>query len=309
MSKYFLLKEEQGGLISDGKRKLDANASKNELNVATTAKSQTVKMGLTGKTSTPSTSLKKPNSKLGKADQKQNNTSDKSLPNAISITTTSALAGAKGKIPQSTASPSTVTKKLGIALALRTPTQNGDLSNEETNSESGTRNIIVADDPSLIAGESAMSSVPVEADEEVGKHMWHKYLSSPGGVKTIISLLDSLRAATSLALGVNANHWLAFNGTVHIYTICQDLMPELDSVAIEYLIWCCLAVDGSVMLVGQQFMEWRIILYTAVSRCFDRLEYWPGLDTFSGQAISKLEKIIHFISISADPTVPSILTV
>uniref|UniRef100_A0A8C5X8S0 Uncharacterized protein n=1 Tax=Malurus cyaneus samueli TaxID=2593467 RepID=A0A8C5X8S0_9PASS len=94
-------------------------------------------------------------------------------------------------------------------------------------------------------------------------------LQNPESLQTCLNVLTSFQLIMQEALPQENLCWLIYNGTIHIYTICRQLMMRGQSAKVlEYLLWASVCMESSIPLLSVHYLTWRATLYTAVSQCY-----------------------------------------
>ena len=72
-------------------------------------------------------------------------------------------------------------------------------------------------------------------------------------------------------------YWIIFNGTVHLYTVCEPLIDlGYASSAVNFLSWSILCMERCLKLCSVKHLPWRIRLYITVCRCFESAGNWES---------------------------------
>ncbi|XP_047125139.1 cilia- and flagella-associated protein 54 isoform X2 [Hydra vulgaris] len=107
----------------------------------------------------------------------------------------------------------------------------------------------------------------------------------------IEQMLNILQLTSEKAITKSSYSWLVYNCTIHIYNICLKLlMQKLSTIAIDYLIWCCVCMESSIPLMTVKYLTWRTQLYIATSECYYILNSGVCGEEF---AIRGLQKVIE----------------
>ncbi|XP_023930113.1 cilia- and flagella-associated protein 54-like [Lingula anatina] len=117
-------------------------------------------------------------------------------------------------------------------------------------------------------------------------------LQNPESVDNCTQLLSFLRLVTQVVLPKEPLCWLVYNGTIHIYSVSRHLMSlGYSAKVLEYLLWACMCMEGSVPLLSVRYLPWRSTLYTAVCQCYYDCKAAPHAEAFARRAISKVNEL------------------
>ncbi|KAM6292902.1 cilia- and flagella-associated protein 54 [Porphyrio hochstetteri] len=117
-------------------------------------------------------------------------------------------------------------------------------------------------------------------------------LQSQESLQTLFSVLSSLRLTMQAALPQENLCWLIYNGTIHIYTICRQLMTRGHSAKVlEYLLWASICLESSIPLLSVHYLTWRATLYTAVSQCYFDCQAGIHGEVFARRGLIKIDEL------------------
>ncbi|XP_015482778.1 cilia- and flagella-associated protein 54 isoform X2 [Parus major] len=125
-------------------------------------------------------------------------------------------------------------------------------------------------------------------------------LQNRESLQTCLSVLASLRLTMQVALPQENLCWLIYNGTIHIYTICRQLMVMGQSAKVlEYLLWASICMESSIPLLSVHYLTWRATLYTAVSQCYFDCQAGIHGEIFARRGLIKIDEIKKLEDISS----------
>ena len=102
------------------------------------------------------------------------------------------------------------------------------------------------------------------------------HLRFPRSVEHVRALLRRMQAAQNLLLNAENDfqeqlYHLAFNGTVHLYTLARFLVAHGQSAhATEFLTWAALVMESIISLSTVKYLPWRVSLYALAASAFAR---------------------------------------
>jgi hypothetical protein len=104
---------------------------------------------------------------------------------------------------------------------------------------------------------------------------------------TIFELNETLRCLRLImTLQLETDHycWLVYNATIYMYSISRYMMQYgYSKQVLEYLIFCCLAMESSIPMIGIKYLPWRSTLYAITCQCYYDCKYHDD-----GEVITKL---------------------
>uniref|UniRef100_A0A8C0UUS3 Cilia and flagella associated protein 54 n=1 Tax=Cyanistes caeruleus TaxID=156563 RepID=A0A8C0UUS3_CYACU len=125
-------------------------------------------------------------------------------------------------------------------------------------------------------------------------------LQNRESLQTCLSVLASLRLTMQVALPQENLCWLIYNGTIHIYTICRQLMVMGQSAKVlEYLLWASICMESSIPLLSVHYLTWRATLYTSVSQCYFDCQAGIHGEIFARRGLIKIDEIKQLEDISS----------
>ncbi len=93
-------------------------------------------------------------------------------------------------------------------------------------------------------------------------------------ISQLCETLRCLRLIMTLQLKTEHFCWLVYNATVYVYSIGRYMMQYgLSKTVLEYLLFCCLAMESSIPLMGIKYLSWRSTLYAATCQCYYDCKY------------------------------------
>ncbi|NWV59721.1 CFA54 protein, partial [Malurus elegans] len=117
-------------------------------------------------------------------------------------------------------------------------------------------------------------------------------LQNPESLQTCLNVLTSFQLIMQEALPQENLCWLIYNGTIHIYTICRQLMMRGQSAKVlEYLLWASVCLESSIPLLSVHYLTWRATLYTAVSQCYFDCQAGIHGEIFARRGLIKIDEL------------------
>eukprot|EP00794_Sanderia_malayensis_P006315 gene6315-7038_t len=108
----------------------------------------------------------------------------------------------------------------------------------------------------------------------------------------LVASLKVMQFTMQIALEKEEYCWLVYNGTIHIYTICRQMLSNTQSKkALEYLIWACVCMESSVPLMTTRYLTWRCQLYTAVCQCYYDINAGAEAEAFAKRGINMVQEL------------------
>ncbi|CAH1784493.1 unnamed protein product [Owenia fusiformis] len=125
-------------------------------------------------------------------------------------------------------------------------------------------------------------------------------LQNTESVDKCIRLLSFLRLVTQVILPKESLSWLVYNGTIHIYSVSRHLMCLGHSARVlEYLLWACMCMEGSVPLLQVKYLTWRSTLYTAVCQAYYDCKATQQAEGFARRALAKIKELSELEGMSS----------
>lgn len=111
-------------------------------------------------------------------------------------------------------------------------------------------------------------------------------------VSKLSEILRLLRLLMTLQLEKDELCWLVYNSSIYIYTIGRYMMQlGYSKIILEYLLFCSLAMESSIPLLGIKYLSWRSIIYSVVCQCYYDCKYNEEAENFARRALSKVNEL------------------
>jgi hypothetical protein len=126
-------------------------------------------------------------------------------------------------------------------------------------------------------------------------------------LQQLVQCLVRLKEAILLVLPEEPLFWLAYNGTVHIYSLCRTLLTAgLVSHALPFLLLCVQAMDHHASASAAQHLPWRSQLYAMLCYAYCDVQAFDAARQVVAQGLARVDALIQLQRLDPVPPPPDI---
>ena len=84
----------------------------------------------------------------------------------------------------------------------------------------------------------------------------------------------------------------------------MNLMSRAFVQVLEYMLWACMCMEGSIPLLTLKYVPWRSTLYAGVCLCYIDCKESQHAETFARRAVKKIAELADIEQISTSVSTP-----